>query len=245
MIESSDQRQMASDDLTQKLELWGDMDLSVHEDDDFTIENLMSLESTELLLWFGHGTQVSDLHSVLYTTEATTMEKSIEYVDLIRSKEVTVAGGGAYSLSGGYYCITAKFVQNYFPEMEDALVILNACKGGMDSYLSAAFLSKGAETVIAYSDTVPIWYTYLLTYDVLRYMSGGGGDEAYHTVQEALGLAKEDFGVTGRIGAILEDALDDPEPISLDDARAINGKYEYQAFDLTLFSEYVPSDQAD
>ncbi|MCD7748703.1 MAG: DUF5050 domain-containing protein [Oscillospiraceae bacterium] len=210
--------------LAEILDEWGNVSISSFWDDENSVESFLNLNVDDLFIILTHGCYVSELGSVLCTGETVTNVNLLYYMDLLLQKNLTI-------YDGGYFAITPRFVSEFFPAMDGALVIVNACQSGKDSSLVSAFLSRGAEAVITYSDNVNMWYSYMVTYFTLRYMDGEGEDSLYHTVEEAFELAQSAIGYNCNEPSYSELILDNMDE-SQNVYEMVEGYYQYSLVSL-------------
>ncbi len=92
--------------------------------------------------------------------------------------------------NGTYYWIRPSFFNFYYSDnpLNANIVSLGCCKGAYTEDLVNAIVSAGAQTVLAYSDTVYTAYDYKMTEEILNQLCTG------NTVSEALSSAKSKYG---------------------------------------------------
>jgi len=73
------------------------------------------------------------------------------YEDDINNKRIAIGGGGAVVL-------LPSFFHYYMKALPNSLVVLSLCRGGYNGSMMSAFQSKGAGTVISYTDYVKTSY---------------------------------------------------------------------------------------
>ncbi len=167
-------------------------------------ELLQNLDGCDVFIWHGHGGYTSQLGPYLLSREEPGIFSVTDwyvlgadlvfYNKLLQGKYITIAGSG----DTNYYGITSKYVETYFPEMDEAIVFLGACQSGRDSRLSEAFIGLGASVVVCNmgTDNINTIYNVGNIYSILKYMCGQGDDGVYHTIDEALQLSKNEWGQT-------------------------------------------------
>ncbi|MDO5551275.1 MAG: InlB B-repeat-containing protein, partial [Lachnospiraceae bacterium] len=187
-------------DLTASLNQWGGYELQDFWNEDVTPKSLMDQPESQLYIWTGHGDYTPELHSFLSTNQKVNPANLVLNYKLLAQKYIAV--------QNGRYVITPEAVKAFFPSLDGGLVILNACSSGKDDALASAFRQLGADVVLAYDGTVNCWYSYVMTYFILRYMNGQGEDGVYHTFAEALSLAEKDLGKSCNQPAYAELILD-------------------------------------
>ena len=175
---------------------------SVYSDDISWRNGFSAAAGCDIVIWDGHGGYVSDLGCILATAETvSTATALIDELDLyigddyqtlnraLGTKVVTIVGVGTENV----YALTPTYFEIFFPELDDAIVYLSACKSGYDSSLADVFISKGAQVVIANAgtDAIKTWYTEYMIYAVFSRMNTADDDGSYYTVQEALDIIFE------------------------------------------------------
>ena len=161
-------------------------------------DGLLYLEDCQVVIWDGHGGYVSDLGSILATSETVSIWSALAddldlyvgevYQDLnhaMGTKAVTISG----VRSKYVYCLTPEYFSACLPDLDDAIVYLSACESGYDSRLADAFIEHGAKVVVANAGTEPIYtgYTQYMVGSVFALMlTKKSENEPYYTVQEAL-----------------------------------------------------------
>ena len=61
-------------------------------------------------------------------------------------------------LSGGLLAITPAFIKKYVKKLPNSMVVLEACRSGYNSSMADAFLSRGAKSVLGYTNYVHVSY---------------------------------------------------------------------------------------
>lgn len=213
----------ADDALEENCRNWFGESIRVLSDEDVLCSGgeLASLGDCDVFLWHGHGGYVRELGSYLVSREkpfwGTALDykwlgaENVFYNSMIKNKYLIISNAAG----GQYYAVTPKYVRSYFPEMDDAIVFLAACQSGRTTELSSAFLDLGAAVVVCNlgRDDIDTVYDTGMVYSILKYMCGAGTDGVYHTIEEALQLAKEEWGQKGydiaetsfQDGAVIED----------------------------------------
>lgn len=186
--------------LVTSLNQWGGYELQDFWNEDVTPKSLTAQPESQLYIWTGHGDYTPELHSFLSTNQKVNPANLVLNFNLLAQKYIAV--------QNSRYVITPKAVKTFFPRLDGGLVILNACSSGKDDALASAFRQLGADVVLAYDGTVNCWYSYVMTYFILRYMNGQGEDGVFHTFAEALSLAKKDLGASCNQPAYAESILE-------------------------------------
>lgn len=168
------------------------------ENDTVTVEKLKELGKYKTIIFEGHGGYNSEIHSYLVTDEADESfqkfekyEKQMERDELVVTSFFNVNGGGQYA-------VTNKFFDRYLDKMDHAMVFLGACSSGADDTLAQSFLKKGADVVLAYSDTTNMAYEMLTRSFFFFHMTNGGSSDVEEdtcwTVKEAFDYTKKQVG---------------------------------------------------
>lgn len=168
------------------------------KNEEVTVDSLKTLAQNignyKVLIWLGHGGYNTDVGSALVTGEEATFSNNIgKYSnDLKREPKRLVTTNGWQTLGTDFiackYAATSHFFDYYLSDINDALIYLGACESGKDENLAKSFVSKGANTVYAYSEQVPFDYEMKMrttTFAALIY-----ADNASRTAQETLNYAK-------------------------------------------------------
>ena len=156
-----------------------------YDGEEVTLDLIRSFSSNEIILWHGHGGYSKEYHSVLGTGE------KIDYTSHFRD----AVHGRLVGLQDGRIGITSKYIDKYCGDLSGSFLYLGTCKSGTDDVLANAFLNKGAAAVAANSDNIFTEYDLLMIEAVMDNMMTLNQDtENYHTLEEALELAKAQCG---------------------------------------------------
>ena len=200
--EAVDERE---DEIVQTTDEFGD--LTIMFADVSCIEGFDYASGTEMFIWHGHGgyfgqefgevMATSDIVSSNVGSLITTYMAGTDDMlwEAITNKSIIEVGvGHDENTAQSVYAITSYYVENYFPELDDAIVYLATCMSGYTSQLADAFISKGAEVVIANAGTEAIntEYNQTMIKEVFSLMSGQDEEESgYLTVSEALDVLSQ------------------------------------------------------
>ena len=154
----------------------------------------MGMEDTQqIILWTGHGSFVSGKGCYLNIGE------KFDW-DLLKSDKNRYgkydSNTLAYHPETGQMGISPEFVEKYVENLDGALVYLGSCFSAHDSKLADAFISKGADTVIGYSDKTHLYYHARLSQAFTQAMCTQNADGTYLDVQNAMKQAKSQAGET-------------------------------------------------
>ncbi len=150
-------------------------------------ETIRTFSSNQIILWHGHGTYDSKLHSIiLFDMSPSGIYKTSDYV-----KEALVA-------NNGYLAYTYKFVDAYVGDMSNSLIYLGCCKSGIDGVLASSYMKKNCNVVIANTESIVTTYNISMIQSFSEYLS----EERkflfipleYRTASAALSEAKGDLG---------------------------------------------------
>lgn len=164
---------------------------SIYWDQAVTLESVKQIGANQIVLWQGHGTYAGgDLHSIVMTGEAFDWEAYYSggqyYEDCVQDRIVDCDGRAS---------ISYKFINTYCKSMDNTFVYLGPCQSGYDDVLANAFLNKGAEAVVANTDTILCLYGDMMEYTTTYLMTQINQDtKDYYTLGEALQEAKDLYG---------------------------------------------------
>ena len=160
-----------------------------YDGEEVTLSLIRSFSSDEIILWHGNGDYSAEHHSILGTGEM--FDWIHHFGDAVRGQIVWLSDGRAG--------ITSKYIDEYCGDLSGSFFYLGTCKSGMDDVLANSFLNKGAAAVTANSDTIFTVYDLLMIQSVMNNMTILNQDtDNYHTLGEALELAKEQYGEDDR-----------------------------------------------
>ena len=196
--DDSDAVDEREDEIVQTTDEFGD--LTIMFADVSCIEGFDYAAGTEMFIWHGHGGFSENLGEQMATSDLISSypDSLNTYIagtddtlnEALSNKSIVGVGvGHDPDTAKSVYAITSYYVENYFPEMDDAIVYLATCMSGYTSQLADAFISKGAEVVIANAGTESIntEYNQTMIKEVFSLMSGQDEEESgYLTVSEAL-----------------------------------------------------------
>ena len=155
-----------------------------------TLDALDEFSTRQLIIWEGHGDWNRKVHSYICTGENMSLFAALFDWDLFKQwikKDIVMAGGKK--------AFTAKYVDKNLGSIEDSVVLLCCCRSGYDSTLADAFLNKGADAVIGFSEYVHMKYEMKLIDRFLAHLTETDPDTGlYYTFKEAMRLAGEEEG---------------------------------------------------
>lgn len=160
-----------------------------------TLDVVKSFGSNQVVFWNGHGGYGPIVKSFLATGEAFDWNAwwfDLGYFgDCVADRVINRGTEHQAELA----CVTSKFIDHYCGDLSNDLIILASCHSGQNDKLANAFLNKGAEAILGFTDTVYTGYCQNLSMFTLAYMAEiDEASERYRTLSEALELAEEDFG---------------------------------------------------
>lgn len=126
-----------------------------------TIDRVKDMGRYQVILWEGHGAYSEKTHSCLVTDEVVTPLNLERYRDDLKAGNLVMTSGNPVDLGAHFYCITPRFIDTYLDDLDHALVFLGACSSGKDDALANAFLQKGADVVLGYTEETYIPYEML------------------------------------------------------------------------------------
>ena len=172
-------------------------------DTEVTVESMKSWSDNKVVIFEGHGAYSPELHSCLVTGENFIgFEDFSKYKEDIQEKNIVltsfpqIPGTDIPYAPVRQYCITSKFVDKYFGQMDDTLIFLGACLSAKDDVFAQALLDKGAAVVMGYNETTSMEYE-MITRSLFFYKltQTDPQGEAF-AVTQALDYAKQSAGNT-------------------------------------------------
>ena len=177
-------------------------------DKSVTIEGLKKIGENKVIIWEGHGSYTSELHSCLVTGErADNWNSTHLYSADIKDDRLAFTSGILGTYLGSQYAITSAFVNHYIKQMDNSLVFLGACSSGKDDVLANAFLNKGAKSVLAFDNSTSMEYEMLMRTYIFYLLSSHEKYGRFCTVQEALVDAQKLFGKKDMFTKDIEEKL--------------------------------------
>ncbi len=156
-----------------------------------SLSHLEDLGEKQFILWHGHGGWTEETHSFLATGEEFDEDEYREggeyYEDFVE--------GRLLKCTDGRVAVGPEYFEEYLGSLEGSFVYLAACESGKDDALAEAFLDKGAEAVVANSDTILTTYNTRMLYETVNglCMTNVATGE-YRTLEEALDHAGDLWG---------------------------------------------------
>ncbi|MBR3397916.1 MAG: zinc ribbon domain-containing protein [Lachnospiraceae bacterium] len=118
-----------------------------------SVQYLKELDGFKLLLWHGHGGYFTMNGTILMTNQE--YDKNNHSLDTdMKLGRITLAKAHDYFWESQKYAITPKFVDKYFPKIDNSIVYLGACDSCAHSDFAESLLRRGARCVIGYTKTV-------------------------------------------------------------------------------------------
>ncbi len=131
------------------------------ENDEVTIDVLKNLSPFSVMIWNGHGCYNKKKNIVVLMTSTelpspTFMDKYSSYVADIKDKRI-LKGGGLDYLDGMSSCgITSKFIDAYFPQLDEAIIYLGACNSLANWSFGESLTLKGASAIYGYNISITV-----------------------------------------------------------------------------------------
>lgn len=178
------------------------------DDEEVTLARIRAFGPNQVILWHGHGYYGTMVKSCLCTGEPFDWNAylwDIEYfMDCVANRIVN-----GLTLVSDMTIISSGYISKYCGNLDNCFVYLASCNSGSHSGLAQAFLDKGAEAVVANSDTIMRTYNVAMLYETVENMTKVNTvTDNYYTLAEALEAAKEVYGRSdaephyGGIGAV-------------------------------------------
>lgn len=169
---------------------------STWDDASVTLDRVAGIGENSVVLWAGHGTYYNGIGPVLVTGESFNSSRYAndqEYRDMFINDVLIVS-------SSNKILVTPAFIDQKCGSMNNTFIYLAACKSGYDNKLANAFLRKGAQAVVASTNTIYTVYTYLMQQTTFEYMCAiNPSTRNYYTLDEALTAAFADHGSDDRV----------------------------------------------
>lgn len=128
------------------------------EDNEVTIDNMKNLSPYKLLIWNGHGAYNKKKDIVALGTATTILKLTLDefnpYIADIKSGRI--AKSKSYLSPSSTLFITSKFVDDYFPQSDDAIVYLGCCYSLANDSFGESFISKGVGAVYGYDKSIDV-----------------------------------------------------------------------------------------
>ena len=160
------------------------------DNEEVSLNQIKQFGANQVIIWHGHGGYNSRSHSFLVTGEQFKLKMIFDvnnWKDYIKNRTMLN--------SDGRLMITSKFIDKYCGDMDNSFVYLAACDSGRDDTLANAFLNKGAEAVVANTETIYTIYNCKMQNTVIKNMCFfNRTTRKYHSVGEALSYAKSVHG---------------------------------------------------
>lgn len=162
-----------------------------YDNHEVTLELIKSFSKNQVVIWHGHGGYTNSLHSYLLTGEDFDWNAwwwdPIYCLDSLQNRIV--------ECSNGNVAFTSKYIEKYCEDLDGSFFYLAACQSGKDSRLADSFIKKGAEAVVANSETIYTIYNLQIQNATLANMTQLNNETGnLYTLSEALVKAKEKHG---------------------------------------------------
>ena len=152
-------------------------------------EFMTTLGPNQIVLMLGHGTYVEGYHSTLNTGRDFSwydyQKDPIYREDCKNGLIIDTSGGEAF---------TTRYIDKYVSDLTNTFIYLGECEGAKDSALANSFLYKGAATIIANTEAISMRYGDVMQYTTIKNLTTKNDNGKYHTVEEALNIAREKYG---------------------------------------------------
>lgn len=191
-----------------------------YSDSAVTLDLIKSFPNNSVILWNGHGGYGPIVKSFLCSGEqfdwsAWWWDTTGYYFDCVTDRIIRRCTNEQKDL----VCFTSKFIDTYCNDLSNDLFLLTSCHSVQDSRLANAFLNKGANAVLGFTDTVYTLYCLCICDYTLELMTEVNNDTAnYYTLSEALSIAKNEYGTNDlefgeKYGLKIKDTCAEPKII--------------------------------
>ena len=118
-----------------------------------SLEDFKNLGKYEAVVITSHGEAAEGILPRIYVSIP--WERSLSQINEYAS-DILSGRIGFHNFEDGSseLFITSEFISHYSPKFDDTIVYVGACRSGMDSRMSQAFLGNGAQAFIGYTDYV-------------------------------------------------------------------------------------------
>ena len=158
-----------------------------------SLNHLEDLGENQFILWHGHGGWTEETHSFLATGEEFDEDEYREGGSYYEDFQE----GRLFKCTDGRVAVGADYFEEYLGSLDGSFVYLAACESGKDDTLAEAFLDKGAEAVVANSDTILTVYNTRMLYETVNGLCQREPDTGlYYSLEEALDRAASVWGAS-------------------------------------------------
>lgn len=176
--------------VTTEIAEYFDTNVSTFDSEEVTLDRIKFIGQNQVVVWDGHGYYGPIVKSCLVTGEKFDFEKlwndSNYREDYIQERVVP---------RKNLACITSKFIDYYFEDLSNDLIVLLSCHSGRNERLANSFLNKGATAVFGFTNEVYTRYVEELWYNTMAYMGNiDSNSNNYYTLSNALAEAKQQVG---------------------------------------------------
>lgn len=157
------------------------------DDQSVTLAMMSSLGKDQVIIWDGHGSYDDEEGPLLATGMENGSQKEIKDSDL-------VSGCLWYSNGGGRILVSPKWFSRNIKsgQFRDSAFYFTTCYGGKDSRLAQELINKGADSVVAFSDSVYTLYCWDMCKSIFDKMTERNKDTGYlYTLDEAVAYASD------------------------------------------------------
>lgn len=207
-----------------------------YDNQEVTLDLIKSFSKNQVVIWHGHGGYTNSLHSFLLTGEKFDWNEwwwnPIYCLDSLQNRIV--------ECSNGNVAFTSKYIEKYCNDMDGSFFYLAACQSGKDNKLADSFIKKGAEAVVANSETIYTIYNLQVQNATLVNMTQVNNETGnLYTLSEALVKAKEKLGEND---SVYGDKKEIATPLIFGGQNADNFTFTNN---MSNISDQVPSDAVE
>lgn len=167
-----------------------------------TLDLVKTLPNNSVVLWNGHGGYGPIVKSFLATGEYFDWSAWFfdigYYADCVTDRIICRSTDQQDDLA----CVTSKFITEYCGDLSNSVFFLSSCHSAQHDRLANAFLSKGAEAVLGFTDTVYTGYCQTVCCNTLGRMASVNEETGnYYTLSEALNEVTAEAGADDLVWA--------------------------------------------
>lgn len=182
---------LSAEKISKNLSLYTFRPENNYDNQKVTLNLIKTFSENQVIIWHGHGGYSNSLHSYLLTGEEFDWDawwwNPIYCLDSLQNRII--------ECSNGNVAFTSKYIDKYCNELNGTFLYLAACQSGKDNVLVDSFLRKGAEAVVANSETIYTVYNLQIQNATLENMTQYNEKTGnLYTLGEALAMAKKKFG---------------------------------------------------
>lgn len=141
------------------------------DENEVTLESILNLKNSEVIIWDGHGSFTEDNHSILITGETAKHVKSIKKkTHEFENDEFIYTSGKKPKVAIDYTFFNNHFDKNDF---NNAVIFLGTCYSGKDDVLAKTLTNKGAKTVFVATNSIDNSYCNKMTKTIFESLIKG------------------------------------------------------------------------